>query len=88
MFHLVINILISYIIYILYLVSMKYYFFNKYSQLGLGCVTVREEEGAALAASRIIGLSDPLVWCKLKTQQLEKYITLIKNDQEIVSKNV
>lgn len=55
---------------------------------GLGCVTVREEEGAALAASRIIGLTDPLVWCKLKTQQLEKYITLIKNDQEIVSKNL
>jgi len=67
---------------------VKYYFLNKYSQLGLGCVTVREEEGAALAASRIIGLTDPLVWCKLKTQQLEKYITLIKNDQEIVSKHL
>lgn len=87
MFHLVITILILYIIY-LYLVSVKYYFLNKYSQLGLGCVTVREEEGAALAASRIIGLTDPLVWCKLKTQQLEKYITLIKNDQEIVSKHL
>ncbi|XP_050520914.1 bifunctional phosphoribosylaminoimidazole carboxylase/phosphoribosylaminoimidazole succinocarboxamide synthetase [Daktulosphaira vitifoliae] len=54
---------------------------------GLGCVTVREEEGAALAASRIIGLSDPFVWCKLKALQLKNYITLIKNDQEIVSKS-
>jgi len=49
----------------------------------LGCVTVREEEGAALAASRIIGLTDPLVWCKLKVQQLQKYISLIENDQII-----
>lgn len=49
----------------------------------MGCVTVREEEQAALAASRIIGLSDPLVWCKLKVQQLEKYIALITSDQEI-----
>lgn len=50
-------------------------------------MTVREEEGAALAASRIIGLTDPLVWCKLKVQQLEKYINLIKSDQEIL-KNI
>jgi len=55
---------------------------------GLGCVTGREEEGAALAAARIIGLTDPLVCCKLKTQQLEKYIGLIKSDQELVSTNV
>jgi hypothetical protein len=54
----------------------------------LGCVTVREEEGAALAASRIIGLSDPLIWCKLKVQQLQKYVTLIKSDQEIVLKDL
>lgn len=58
-------------------------FNNIYFLLGLGCVTVREEEQAALAASRIIGLSDPLVWCKLKVQQLEKYISLITSDQEI-----
>ncbi|XP_050443062.1 bifunctional phosphoribosylaminoimidazole carboxylase/phosphoribosylaminoimidazole succinocarboxamide synthetase [Adelges cooleyi] len=50
---------------------------------GLGCVTVREELGAALAASRIIGLNDPLVWCKLKALQLEKYADLILNDKEI-----
>ncbi|VVC32148.1 SAICAR synthetase, conserved site,PurE domain,SAICAR synthetase/ADE2, N-terminal [Cinara cedri] len=55
---------------------------------GLGCVTVREEEGAALAASRIIGLTDPIIWCKLKAQQLEKYITLINSDQEIVSEKL
>lgn len=51
----------------------------------MGCVTVREEEGAALAASRIIGLTDPLVWCKLRVQQLQKYINLIENDQNINS---
>jgi len=55
---------------------------------GLGCVTVLKEEEAALAASRIIGLSDPIVWCKLRVQQLLKYITLIQNDQDIVSKNL
>lgn len=56
---------------------------NNYSKLGLGCVTVREEEGAALAAARIIGLTDPLVWCKLKAQQLDKYLSLIKSDQKL-----
>lgn len=87
MFHLVITVLIVYTLFFTLFVCNTI-FLNKYSELGLGCVTVREEEGAALAASRIIGLTDPLVWCKLKTQQLEKYISLIKNDQDIVSKNL
>lgn len=69
-------------------VKILFVYYSLNLKLGLGCVTVREEEGAALAASRIIGLTDPLVWCKFRVNQLKRYITLIKSDQDILSENV
>lgn len=48
---------------------------------GLGCSTVLYPESAAIAAAQIVGLSNYLVWSKLRVKQLDNYVVLAKADQ-------
>src|SRR5699024_3586307 len=50
---------------------------------GLGCGTVVYPEAAALNAATIVGLSNYVVWCKLRVRQFDNYVTLAKADKEI-----
>ncbi|KAM8720790.1 hypothetical protein ACLKA7_006779 [Drosophila subpalustris] len=50
---------------------------------GLGCSTVMYPEGAALHAASILGLSNFMVWSKLRVKQLNNFVTLKKADKEL-----
>lgn len=50
---------------------------------GLGCSTVRYPEAAALNAAQIIGLSNYIVWSKLRVKQLNNYVSLKIADMKI-----
>ncbi|GFS13171.1 multifunctional protein ADE2 [Elysia marginata] len=50
---------------------------------GLGCGTVTQPEAAALAAAQILGLSDHVVWAKLKVKQLNTWISLVEADRKV-----
>ena len=50
---------------------------------GLGCPTVTQPEAAALAAAQILGLNDHVIWAKLKTKQLNTWISLVEADKKI-----
>ncbi|XP_044262166.1 multifunctional protein ADE2 isoform X6 [Tribolium madens] len=52
---------------------------------GLGCSTVLYPEAAALNAANIIGLSNYVVWSRLRVKQLENYVTLAKADKGVRS---
>ncbi|XP_018327554.1 multifunctional protein ADE2 [Agrilus planipennis] len=48
---------------------------------GLGCSTVVYPESAALNAAQITGLSNYIIWSKLRVKQLNNYVTLKKADK-------
>lgn len=48
---------------------------------GLGCPTVLYPEAAALHAAQILGLSNYIIWSKLRVKQLNNFITLKKADK-------
>ncbi|KAH8385014.1 hypothetical protein KR093_010039, partial [Drosophila rubida] len=50
---------------------------------GMGCATVLYPEGAALHAATILGLSNFMVWSKLRVKQLNNFVTLKKADKEL-----
>jgi phosphoribosylaminoimidazole carboxylase/phosphoribosylaminoimidazole-succinocarboxamide synthase len=50
---------------------------------GLGCSTVVYPEAAALNAANIVGLSNYIVWSKLRVKQLDNYVSLAKADKQI-----
>ncbi|XP_065169318.1 bifunctional phosphoribosylaminoimidazole carboxylase/phosphoribosylaminoimidazole succinocarboxamide synthetase [Atheta coriaria] len=49
---------------------------------GLGCSTVIYPESAALNAAQMIGLSNYVVWSKLKMKQLNNYVSLRMADKQ------
>lgn len=50
---------------------------------GLGVVTVLYPEAAALHAAQIFGLSNYMIWSRLRVKQLNNFITLKKADKEM-----
>jgi phosphoribosylaminoimidazole carboxylase / phosphoribosylaminoimidazole-succinocarboxamide synthase len=50
---------------------------------GLGCSTVIYPEGAALNAAQILGLSNYLIWSRLRVKLVNNLISLKKSDKEI-----
>ncbi|XP_078719466.1 bifunctional phosphoribosylaminoimidazole carboxylase/phosphoribosylaminoimidazole succinocarboxamide synthetase [Lampetra fluviatilis] len=53
---------------------------------GLGCSTVLSPEAAALCAAQMLALSDHLVWCRLRAQQLGTWIGLLDSDRKVQDK--
>ncbi|XP_030759034.1 multifunctional protein ADE2 [Sitophilus oryzae] len=53
---------------------------------GLGCTTAIYAETAALAAAQSVGLTNYIVWSKLRVKRLNNYKTLPKFDQEFRNK--
>lgn len=49
---------------------------------GLGCTTVTSPDAAALAAAQILGLTDHVIWSKLRTKQLNTWISLKEADKK------
>ncbi|KAM7012742.1 bifunctional phosphoribosylaminoimidazole carboxylase/phosphoribosylaminoimidazole succinocarboxamide synthetase [Tautogolabrus adspersus] len=50
---------------------------------GLGCSTVLSPEAAAQFAAQIFGLTDHLVWCKLRASMLNTWVSLKLADQKL-----
>uniref|UniRef100_A0A3Q0TCK0 PurE domain-containing protein n=1 Tax=Amphilophus citrinellus TaxID=61819 RepID=A0A3Q0TCK0_AMPCI len=50
---------------------------------GLGCSTVLSPEAAAQFAAQIFGLSDHLVWCKLRASMLNTWVSLKLADKKL-----
>lgn len=50
---------------------------------GLGCSTVMYPEAAALNAAQIVGLSNYMIWSKLRVKQFNNYVSLKKGDKEV-----
>lgn len=50
---------------------------------GLGCATVMYPEAAALHAAQILGLSNYMIWSKLRVKQLKNYIALKNSDKGV-----
>ncbi|KAM9410615.1 multifunctional protein ADE2-like isoform 2-T2 [Pholidichthys leucotaenia] len=50
---------------------------------GLGCSTVLSPEAAAQFAAQIFGLSDHLVWCKLRASMLNTWVSLKLADEKL-----
>jgi len=49
---------------------------------GLGCTTVMYPEAAGLAAAQILGLTDHVIWSKLRARALNNYLSLKKSDKK------
>ncbi|KAK0042724.1 multifunctional protein ADE2 [Biomphalaria pfeifferi] len=49
---------------------------------GLGCTTVIDPEGAALAAAQILALKDHMVWARLRARQLNTWLSLVEADSK------
>jgi len=50
---------------------------------GLGCMTVMNADGAAIAAANILALNDHRIWAKLRAKQLNTWIGLKADDKKI-----
>lgn len=50
---------------------------------GLGCPTALYPEAAALHAAQILGLSNYIIWSKLRVKQLNNFVSLKKADKEL-----
>lgn len=50
---------------------------------GLGCSTVVYPEAAALNAAQIVGLSNYVVWSKLRVKQLDNFVALLNADSTL-----
>lgn len=50
---------------------------------GLGCGTVLYPEAAALNAAQILGLSNYMIWSRLRVKKLNNIITLKKGDKKL-----
>jgi len=50
---------------------------------GLGCTTVMYPEAAALAAANILGLTDHVIWSRLRARALNNYLSLKVGDKKL-----
>ncbi|XP_012721867.3 multifunctional protein ADE2 [Fundulus heteroclitus] len=50
---------------------------------GLGCSTILSPDAAAQFAAQIVGLSNHLVWCKLRASMLNTWVSLKLADQKL-----
>jgi len=50
---------------------------------GLGCTTVMYPEAAALAAANILGLTDHVIWARLRARALNNYLSLKVGDKKL-----
>lgn len=50
---------------------------------GLGCTTIIDAQGAALAAAQTLGMNDHNIWCKLRGSRLNQTIKLMHDDKHI-----
>lgn len=50
---------------------------------GLGCPTAISPEGAALAAAQALGMTDHIVWSKIRVKQLNNRINLLHADKKV-----
>ncbi|XP_048832347.1 multifunctional protein ADE2 isoform X2 [Brienomyrus brachyistius] len=55
---------------------------------GLGCTTVLSPDAAAQSAAQILGLSDHLVWAKLRAVMLNTWISLKQADKKLQACNL
>ncbi|KAJ8277091.1 hypothetical protein GJAV_G00071380 [Gymnothorax javanicus] len=55
---------------------------------GLGCCTVLSPEAAAQCAAQVLGLSDHMVWAKLRANMLNTWISLKLADQKLQGSSV
>ncbi|KAL3276368.1 hypothetical protein HHI36_011752 [Cryptolaemus montrouzieri] len=55
---------------------------------GLGCSTVIYPETAALNAAQILGLDNYIIWGKLRSKQLDNYVSLTKADKNLAGQKV
>uniref|UniRef100_A0A8C9T6F0 PurE domain-containing protein n=1 Tax=Scleropages formosus TaxID=113540 RepID=A0A8C9T6F0_SCLFO len=55
---------------------------------GLGCTTVLSPDAAAQSAAQILGLSDHLVWAKLRAAMLNTWISLKQTDRKLQACNL
>jgi len=54
---------------------------------GLGCGTVMSPDSAALNAATILGLTDHVIWGKLRAKQLNTWVDLIRADRNLRGDN-
>jgi len=54
---------------------------------GLGCTTVINKDGAAMAAAQIFGMTDHCVWSKLRGHRLNIAISLMHADKKLLDAN-
>ncbi len=50
---------------------------------GLGCVTVMYPEAAGLAAAQMLGLTNHVIWARLRVKALNTYLSLKASDKKI-----
>ena len=50
---------------------------------GLGCTTIIDPEGAAIAAAQILGMSDHVVWCRMRAKRLNNALKLMESDKKL-----
>jgi len=50
---------------------------------GLGCTTVMYPEAAGLAAAQILGLTDHVIWARLRARALNNFLSLLAADKKI-----
>lgn len=50
---------------------------------GLGCSTILSPEAAARFTAQVFGLTDHLVWCKLRASILNTWVSLKLADQKL-----
>jgi len=50
---------------------------------GLGCPTILQPDLAALSAAQILGLTDHIIWGKIRAKQMNTWVDLIKADQKL-----
>ncbi|MBN3296010.1 PUR6 protein, partial [Amia calva] len=59
------------------------YFINSLCSAGLGCTTILSPDAAAQFAAQIFGLTDHLVWAKLRASILNTWVSLKQADKKL-----
>ena len=51
---------------------------------GLGCTTILDTEGAALAATQILGMENDMIWCMMRAKRLNNALKLMEADNKLL----
>ena len=51
---------------------------------GLGCTTIIDTEGAAIAAAQILGMHDHVIWCQMRAKRLNNALKLMEADKKLI----